>query len=142
MGGEHVRSAGGFLNRLFCRDVQYVTIHGHNRSDTRNRHTNRRDYKIFVLCMMHKLSIRCETCGRIFSVRKPNDSLLFSKIVSLAVCPYCFPLADVCSACRLPFYIVKKNTEHLCFTCYQREHRFSNITKKATLLPCNHGKSS
>lgn len=79
---------------------------------------------------LHRLNIRCPECWIIYSVRRPNQSLLISKIVAVVKCPHCHPeaLKDVCAACRLPFSVVgvsgkRHHGKGLCFSCYQRYNR-------------------
>jgi hypothetical protein len=75
---------------------------------------------------LHLLNIRCEECWHIYSVRRPNDSLLITAIVAAIRCPRCHPeaLVNVCAACRLPFALFPHHADGMCFTCFQRQRRF------------------
>lgn len=79
----------------------------------------------------HVLKIRCEECGELYAVRRPNLTALIPKIVPVVGCPRCHPerLKEVCAACRLPFSVVKRHTENECFTCFQSRNRHRNRYK-------------
>jgi hypothetical protein len=89
---------------------------------------------------MHILSIRCSDCFVVFSVRKPNDSLLIPAIVAIVRCPICRPeaLKDCCAACRLPFSLFPRSEgrgnirSDMCFSCYVSLKRY-NERMRATL---------
>jgi hypothetical protein len=78
---------------------------------------------------MHLLKIRCSTCRNIFTVRRPNNTLLVAKIIPLLICPFCHPEQsdEVCGGCRLPFKIVGRHTTYLCLSCFWKNWRYNKI---------------
>lgn len=80
---------------------------------------------------MHLLKIMCPDCRRIFSVRRPTNTLLIAKVIPLLICPVCHPEQSdaVCGGCRLPFKIVGKHSKHLCEACFWKDWRYNRIEK-------------
>jgi hypothetical protein len=83
---------------------------------------------------LHILHIKCPDCGIINVMRRPNNSLLISKIVFRFLCWHCHPeaLHDLCGGCLLPFTVVKRHSNGLCNTCAVRAYRYKP-TEAATL---------
>src|SRR4051812_12035925 len=40
---------------------------------------------------LHLMQLRCEDCGEIFTVGKPNHTILIPRVVRYAKCPRCHP---------------------------------------------------
>jgi hypothetical protein len=74
---------------------------------------------------LHFLNIRCEECEQLYSIRRPNETILIPAIVAASKCPTCHPeaLKDCCVACRIPFSVCPHHGKGMCFTCYQRALR-------------------
>jgi hypothetical protein len=75
---------------------------------------------------LHLLHIKCPECSGINVMRRPNNTLLISKIVAAFVCWHCHPeaLVHVCGGCHLPFIVVKRHSNGLCNTCAVRSLRY------------------
>jgi hypothetical protein len=67
--------------------------------------------------------LRCGDCGRDRRIRRPNNTLLVSKIVLHSQCYFCWPesLQEVCFDCLIPFTVVPAHSRGLCNVCARRD---------------------
>lgn len=83
---------------------------------------------------LHYMKLRCEW-GHERLIRRPNNTLLISKIVARSKCYLCHPevLGEMCGGCLIPFSVVPHHSNGMCGTCVRREH-YRNLSPERVAI--------